>query len=434
MKSIIIDKSQLEQLSHVERKKYLQKVLLLKYIYKEGAKSNADLCGILKISSPTSLILINELIAEGLIEKKGKGKSLGGRKPELYSLRDNSIYVLSIEMERFVTKMAILDNNNNNITEIRSYPLQITTDGSAVSELHELAAKLISDSGIDQGKLAGIGISMPGLVDTKAGLNYTYLTCDKEGKTLPEVLESKFNKPVFIQNDVKSATLAECRYGLARGKKDVLVLLMDWGIGLGVIMDGKLRSGSSGFSGEMGHIPFIDDGALCYCGKRGCLETVASGIALARMAKEGIKSGQYSILNELSDQEIDKIEPQIIINAANRGDQYAISILSDIGINLGKGIAMLMQLFNPELIILGGKMAEAKQYITIPIRHSINTYSMTQIRENTKIVLSELGPDASILGMVSIVIENILQKQIDWASATRVITEPNSPAETSQAI
>ena len=192
-------------------------------------------------------------------------------------------------------------------------------------------------------------------------------------------------------------------------------MLMDWGVGLGIIMDGKMRKGSRGFSGEIGHIPLIDEGALCYCGKKGCLETVASGIALARMAKEGIKSGQHSLLNELSDHEIDKIEPHLVIDAANRGDQYAISILSIVGSNLGKGIATLVQLFNPEVIILGGKMAEAKQYITIPIIQSINTYSMTEIRENTQIVTSELGQDSCILGVASMVINNIFERQIRFA-------------------
>src|SRR5690606_7196052 len=216
-----------------------------------------------------------------------------------------------------------------------------------------------------------------------------------------------------IQNDVKSAALAESRFGLAQNKQDVLVVSLDWGVGLGIIMDGKLRSGTIGYAGEIGHIPLVNDGILCYCGKRGCLETVASGIALANMAKEGIKSGQASFLTELSDQELERLEPQIIIDAANRGDQYAISILSQVGINLGKGISILIQLFNPELIILGGKIAEAKQYITTPIQQSINTYCMAQLREKTKIELSNLGKNAAILGSVAVVMENLFEDQID---------------------
>jgi len=416
LKSIFVDHASMQGLSNIERKKYLQKVNLLKYIHAEGPQSNAGLSNFLNLSLPTSIALINELIDENLIERKGRGESVGGRRPDLYALKDDSFYILSIDMERFKIKMAIFDNNYNNITGIQSFTFPITQEVTAVNQLYNIAQDLIGDSKIDRAKLIGIGVDMPGLVDTAMGENYTYLFSGKESKSLKITLEEKFDKPVFIQNDVKSATLAESRFGLAANKKDVLVLLMDWGVGLGVIMNGKLQNGTSGFSGEFGHIPFVDDGALCYCGKRGCLETVASGIALAKMAKEGIKSGQNSILNKLSDQEIDKIEPQLVIDAANRGDQYAISILADIGIKLGKGIAILIQLFNPELIILGGKMAEAKQYMTIPIQQSVNTYCMTQMREKVNVVLSELGQDAAIIGTVGNVIENILDQQIQLAS------------------
>jgi len=412
---ILITEENIKGLSNIERKKHLHKIKLLKYLYEKGATTIAELFSAIGISSPTCQSLINDLIAEDILEKKGKGESIGGRKPDLYTLKDGIFYVLSIDMERFKTRIALFDNNNNNISGISILPKAISRDQSSIEDLYSFATDLIASSGINTNKLLGIGICMPGLVDAEAGNNYTYLKTEEHEENLQVALEKRFGYPVFIQNDVKCAAIAECRHGQAKGVSDALVVLMDWGIGLGIIMDGKVRKGSKGFSGEIGHIPFIDEGTLCYCGKKGCLETVASGIALARMAKEGIKSGQHSLLNELSDQELDKIEPHIVVDAANRGDQYAINILSIVGNNLGKGIATLIQLFNPEIIILGGKIAEAKQYITIPIIHSINTYSMMEIRENTSIVLSALGQDSAILGMVSIVFDNLLDRQIKLA-------------------
>ena len=316
MKSIIADKFYIQGLSNIERKKYLQKINLLKYIYEEGPQSNADIAGFLNLSLPTSILIINDLLKDGLLESKGRGKSIGGRKPVVYSIKDSSFLILSIHIERFKVTMAIYDNNYNSLAAIKKVSLPISNEINYINLLHDIVSEFIRSSGILITQLVGIGIDMPGLVDPKEGENYTYLTAVVKSKTLQETLEDKFNIPVFIQNDVKSVTTAESRFGLARNRKDVLVILMDWGIGLGIVMDGKLQNGTSGFSGEFGHIPFVDDGALCYCGKRGCLETVASGIALARMAKEGIKSGQNSLLNELSDQEIDQIEPQLVINAA----------------------------------------------------------------------------------------------------------------------
>ncbi len=133
---------------------------------------------------------------------------------------------------------------------------------------------------------------MPRFVSSEEGKNFTYFIKEEESESLEEILKRKFQKPIFILNDAKSACLAESNFGLANNKENVLVISMDWGIGLGVIIDGKVYQGSSGFAGEFGHIPLVDDGLLCHCGKRGCLETVASGLALTRMAQEGILAGE----------------------------------------------------------------------------------------------------------------------------------------------
>ncbi|QNF32175.1 ROK family protein [Adhaeribacter swui] len=407
MTAMFLEDAFLQTLNHVERKKHLQKLKLIKYLYLKGAKTNAAICEHFSISAPTSIALLNELISDGIVEKQGRGLSIGGRKPDLFGLQENSLFVLSIEMEKHKIRMAVFNNNNQNLTGIRTYSLQITQDLSAIEQLHTFAEELLQSSGIKRDKLIGIGISMPGLVASKEGNNYTYLLNPDKSESLQEVLEKKFQKPVFIQNDVKTISLAEHRFGLAHGKKDVLVIWMNWGIGFGMILDGKLRSGTSGFAGEFGHIPMVEDGLLCQCGKRGCLETIASGMALVRMAKEGIKAGAISMLSALPKQELEQLEPRAIIDAANRGDQFAISILSEIGINLGKGLAVLIQLFNPELIILSGTIAEAKQFITTPVQQSLNTYCMAQLREKTSIALSDLGENNMILGSLALVMENI---------------------------
>lgn len=415
MSTLTTHTDHLETLNNVEKKKFLQKVKIVRHLYVKGARTNADICSRFNISSPTSMGLLGELISEGLVEKQGLGISVGGRKPDLYGLRNNSLFVLSMEMDRFSTRMVIMDNNNNQITPIQTYTYTLPEDLSGLNELCAKAQEHIDASGIDQKKLVGIGVSMPGLVANKEGNNHTYLRTDLLEESLEQLLEQKLGKPVFIQNDVKSAALAELRFGQAKGKQDVLVLSMDWGIGTGVIMDGRLRGGALGFAGEFGHIPLIEDGGLCHCGKRGCLETVASGVSLTNIARESIKSGQKSLLSKLTEEELEKLEPQLLIDAAHSGDQFAINMLSETGKHLGKGIAILIQLFNPELIILGGKIAEAKQFITTPIQQAINTYCMAQLRESTSIALSTLGPNASMLGAAATVLENILEQQLEQA-------------------
>ncbi|MDX5422525.1 MAG: ROK family protein [Hymenobacteraceae bacterium] len=415
---LALQDEQISKLNNVEKKKRLQKIRIIRYLYVKGPRSNADICSRFGISSPTSMALLNELMAESLVEKQGRGESVGGRRPELYGLRDQSLFVLGIDMGKFSTRMAIFDNNHNNITGVQTFPIQLTKSVDSVEELVACASNLLLSSGIDTEKLMGIGISMPGLVSSKDGRNYTYLLSDDTSLSLQELLKLRFGRPVYIQNDVKSATLAEHRFGAARGKRDVLVLSIDWGIGLGVIMDGKLHNGTSGFAGEFGHVPFVEEGVLCHCGKRGCLETVASGQALVREAREGLKAGTGSLLNQLPEAEIEKLNPKVVVEAANNGDQYAISLLADMGTSLGRGIATLIQLFNPELIILGGAMAEARQYLTTPVQQAIHTYCMTQLSEKTRISLSGLGAHAGIMGSVATVMENIFEDQMKELSKT----------------
>lgn len=411
----LVQKDQFENSKNVERKKFLQKINLIKNLYFQGAKTNTEICEAFNISSPTSIRLLNQLIEEGLVKKQGLGRSVGGRKPDLYRLQEASFYVLAIQFERFKIRMTIFDNHNNKVAETNDIQWEIDKGPGTVDFLYGQANTLIKVSGIKTDKLLGIGLSMPGLVSSEEGKNFTYFFDELGPQSLQKVLAKKFSKPVYMLNDAKSACLAEFRFGLANERKNVLVISMDWGIGLGIIIDGKMQHGSSGFAGEFGHIPLIDDGLLCHCGKRGCLETVASGIALTRMAKEGIRKGENSILSNLSEEEINNLEPAPIINAANSGDQFAINIISKIGTNLGKGIAVLIQLFNPELIIIEGKFTEAKQFLTIPIQQSINTYCMTQLREKTKVELSTLGEDSVLLGSVAAVMEKIFQNQISIA-------------------
>ncbi len=413
MKPLFLDAAIVDQMSNIQKKTYGYKLKLVSAVIEHNGLTNADICRYLDISSPKSLALINELITEGILEQNEKGSSIGGRKPVLNKVKDQTLIVLCIEVERFAVKITLLDNNNNKLSDTKLYPFLLTKDRTSVKKLRQLMNTYIEQSCVAAAKISAIGIGMPGLINYKEGNNYTYMMEDSDKTSLQEHISGFFNKPVFIVNDVKSSAIAELKFGLAKNKKDVLVILMDWGIGLGVIMDGKLRQGTAGYSGEMGHMPFVEDGALCYCGKKGCLETVASGIALARMAKEGIQSGQESLLNKLSDQEIDKIVPQLVIDAANQGDQYAINILSYLGERLGKGISVLIQVLNPELIILAGKIAEAKQYITIPIMQAINTYCMAPLRDQAKVALSPLGPDGSTMGIARVTLDALFNSHIE---------------------
>lgn len=404
MRSLLLSNPNLQNKSRIEKKNHILRLKLVKELIARGGMTNAAICKVLQISAPKSMELIASLTAADILEQNEKGRSIGGRKPVLNKIKPETYYILCAEIDLYRVKLLLIDNTYAFIRST-SVAFTLSRDWSSAPQLGDLLTDFLLTSNVPGTAVLAIGISMPGLINQHDGRNHTYMTTADGQQSLREYIGNRFGKPAFIINDVKSAAIAELNFGLARNRKDVLVILMDWGIGLGVIMDGKLRSGAAGFSGEVGHIPFADDGTLCYCGKRGCLETVASGVALARMAKEGIQSGIDSLLSELAGQELENIEPRLVIDAATHGDQYAINLLSQTGENLGKGIATLIQVFNPELVILSGKIAAAKEYITLPIQHAVNTYCMTTLRDLAEIKLSQLGPDAAGKGIAYIVFE-----------------------------
>jgi predicted NBD/HSP70 family sugar kinase len=163
------------------------------------------------------------------------------------------------------------------------------------------------------------------------------------------------------------------------------------------MMNGQLYYGKSGFAGEIGHIPIFDNEIICHCGKKGCLETEASGWALLRLLTQKLKQGSSSILSR-NNVSFENIKLEDVINAVSLDDVLAIELLATIGERLGRGIASLINIFNPELIILGGVLSATKDYIRLPIKSAINKYSLSLVNNDTDLKMSSLGNTAGIIG------------------------------------
>jgi predicted NBD/HSP70 family sugar kinase len=313
-----------------------------------------------------------------------------------------------MDIGRFHVRISILDSNLHVIEGFKTHEIRFQDSTEYLDKIYELAIRRMESLGIKKELFIGIGFSMPGAIDSLKGINYSYFF--NQDETLTDALEKRFNLPVFLENDTNVLALAELWYGQARNKRNALVLLLSWGIGLGLILNGRLYRGASGFAGEFSHIPAVNNGKLCWCNKQGCLETVASATALSDLVKQGIRNGHASSIIESTDISTDHINPKLVIAAANQGDQFAISILYEVGHELGKGIASLIQILNPEIIILGGKMAEAKKYITTPIQQALNSYCNPVLANNMRIVSTDLGEEATALGLAIMVSDNLLSK------------------------
>lgn len=396
----------------VEIKSYLNKIKIIKNLYQKGANTASEICAEVGISLPTVNSLLGDLMENGEVIKQGRAESQGGRKPDLYRLAEDAFYVLSVDLSKFNLNLGLYS-----CTQQLAFPKESKKLGlNNEPETFELICTYIEDyltrSGIEAIKVIAIGISMPGLVDSLGGVNYTYLRFGK--KTLLENLEARFHKKIFLENDARAMTLAEFKYGGEHNYKNVLGLFIGWGIGLGIIIDGKIYQGASGFAGEFSHSPIFESrDVTCTCGKKGCLEAVASGTAIVKKAEQAILLDKDGILARTVRDHQGELEPGLVVEAALAGDQRAITILSEAGLDLGRGISMLIQLLNPELIIIGGSIAEANQYLITPIQQALNIYSMAKSREKTKLSLYQLGEDVGLLGGVAVVNEKLFEDVIN---------------------
>jgi len=395
-------------------KKLLLKKQVIDIFYKEGLKTIAELCNVTNNSIPSITNIMNELAAEGLVENFGIGESKGGRKPSVYGLKPDAGVIVSIDLSRKYSRIGVFNLHNQQLGRILEINHGLENSENFLAVLKEETENLLVNNKINKNSVLGFGITIPGLIDIKKGISYSYPQFGD--KPIAETFQNLFGNRAFIEHDTKAMAVGEAWFGYAKEKSNVLFLNIGSGIGLGIIINGELYHGNSGFCGEFGHIQMDPDGELCYCGKIGCLETIASGTALVKKTQEKIKNGKSSIISNIVDKKTDKITLKTIIDAANQGDLFAIELIEEAGEYLARGISILIHLLNPEAIIIGGEMAEAGSLITDPIKQKLSKYTMLRLKQDTRIVQSELKEKAGLMGTLPIVMGNTFIK--DYGNLT----------------
>ncbi|MDN3655567.1 ROK family protein [Ferruginibacter paludis] len=359
---------------------------------------------IIEKSFPLTQKLIEELVADNLVTETGYAVSSGGRRPLTYAIQRNVMYMVAVAMDQFVTKIAVIDMQNHLVSSVTRIFLSLTETRSALQVLIDKIAGAIDTSGIPKEKFIGIGIGMPGFIDVKKGINYSFLSLP-DNESITKHMAFQLGLPVFIDNDSSLIALAELRFGAAKGARNAMVINIGWGVGLGLILNGALYRGHEGFAGEFSHIPLFLNGKLCWCGKAGCLETETSLLLIKERAIEGINSGRVSRLNTLS-LENHETAYQELIKAVQEGDQFTIELFSKAGYNIGKGVAVLIHLLNPQKIILSGRGSAAGKIWEAPIQQALNEHCIRRLFQNTNIEISDLGLEAQLIGAAALVMEN----------------------------
>lgn len=349
----------------------------------------------LNISIPTATSIVTELMDDGIIEDCGKIDSIAGRPANHYGLLSDACYFLGMDVRDNYINIGLLDFKKNLTHAEMEIPFILENTSQSLDKLIAILQTYLAGAHVKGKNILSICVNLTGRINTNSGYSFSFFHFNEE--PLASYIEKKIGIKVYMENDSRAMAYGEFHKGVVKNEKNVLFINIDYGLGLGILIDGKVYYGKSGFSGEFGHIPLFDNEIICHCGKKGCLETEASGRALLRMFNKKIQEGSVSnILKDGAQPEILTIND--IIEATKQEDVLSIELVSKIGYNLGRGIAVLINLFNPELVILGGSLTATGDYLYLTTKITLNKYSLSLVNSDSKLSISKLKEKAGIIG------------------------------------
>lgn len=405
MKKTFFEELNCEETRGVAYKNINLKKELLSYFAKNNNSTIPELCKELLLSAPKVTSIISDLMDDGLVQDHGKVDSTGGRRANLYGLAPESGFFLGVDVKHYHINIGLIDFQNNPVKIIENYSYRLNNSQESLEDLCDIINNFIGELPVSKEKILGMGINLSGRINYATGYSYSFFNFQED--PLSKIIKSHIGIPVFLENDSRAMAYGEFSAGIVKEEKDVLFLNLDYGLGMGIMLNQELYYGKSGYSGEFGHFPMFQNEILCKCGKKGCLETEASGWALIEIFKKKLKEGSTTLVAKNNDT-LDDITLQDIINAVLNDDVLAIELIAEIGNKLGRAVAMLINLFNPELVILGGSLATTEDYIRLPIQSSINKYSLSRVNNDTQIRISKLGNRAGIIGACLLVRDRLL--------------------------
>ena len=369
---------------------------LLAHFISQGAATIPEMSKAVGVSLPTATSALNELMKAGLVTEIGKKDNSTGRIPMVYDLIPTAGYFVGVNPEMDCLALAASDFSGNLITEKTRVPYVYENTPENLEKVGKIINDFIASLPVSKEEILQVCVNVAERVNPFEGRAYNMYTFLKE--SLTDKLTELIQLPVCIENDSRSMAFAEFVKGRCRGLKDVIFVNVCWGLGIGIIMGGQLYYGKSGYSGEFGHMTAYNNNIICHCGKIGCIETEVSGRALQRKLTEKIREGKTSILSDKVLNRKEDITLQDILDAIAKEDVLSLATLQHIADELGKQLAGIINIFNPEMLVIGGEMSVTGDYLTLPVNMGIKKYSLNTMNEDSQIVTSELKDLAGITG------------------------------------
>ena len=363
-----------------------------------GGISRAGIAKQIGLSRAAVSTIVNDLIETGIIRDAAQRAKTSGRPRTLLEIKPDAGYIAGIDMGASHMRVILTNFSADAIAE-KEMSINIA-DGPdfCINQADELLRTLLAENDLNLALLCAIGIGVPGPIDSEAGMVIAPpIMPGWDRFPIRETLENLWGRPISVNNDAELGALGEWAYGAGRGARDLAYIKVGTGIGAGLLIGGRIYRGSTGSAGEIGHLTMDNDGPLCTCGNRGCLEAFSGGYAIAKKAAQAIKDGKRT---QLASKPTAEITAKDVAAAARRGDLIAQQVMAEAGEHLGVAIAGLVNIFNPDIIVVGGGVAQIGDLFLEPVRQEVTRRSLPAAANNVRITTAVLGRRASSLGAV----------------------------------
>lgn len=380
-------------------------IALLAAVWNHGPISRIDLARATGLAPSSVTRLTRELKRAGLIRETHPGKSSGGRRPVLLAPDANAGLVVGVDLSGLHLRGGVMDATGNPVASLER-PFNGVGPEAIREQLVAAIGSLLADPAVAGRKILGVGVSVPGTVDTANGVVLDSTILRVEGFSLRELIQERFGLPAFAEHDTAAAALAEKYFGAGRGVSDLVYITVSSGIGAGIILADRVYRGEGGVAGELGHITIERGGQVCTCGKRGCLEAVASGSAIVANARRVLEHGTATLMAGWVESDPRRLTVETVARAAQAGDRIALEIFSSAADYLAMAIGTLACLLDIGLIIVGGEVAQAGPVFFDPLRASLPKYQLYSNVPN--VVPAQLEQDAPLRGVTMMTLQRLL--------------------------
>lgn len=343
--------------------------------------------------------IVGDLILAGLVRETNGGTS-GGRRPIFLEINPKGGLVIGVDIGATHVTLILADYLAKVLDEI-SAPLDILQGPEVcLSYVDSLMKSWLEKLGMDLSRICSIAVGVPGPIVTDAGMvSGPPIMPGWDRFPIRQWLQNAWGCPITLGNDAEFGALGEWAYGAGRGVKNLAYIKVGTGIGAGLLIDGQIYRGSTGCAGEIGHITIEENGPLCTCGNRGCLEALAGGRAIARKAIQAVRRGERTSLSEIPS--LDSITAREVIVAARKGDHLSQRLVQEAGYFLGTAIASMVNLFNPSMVVIGGGVAQVGDLLLDPVRKTVKQRSLLVASQAVDITAAVLGRRSSGMGAIA---------------------------------